>query len=63
MNALCMVTEEMWRKIKEIQISLEPANRATKKLQYKNITLSDISKILNVCHMKTAEIGEKYFIT
>lgn len=53
------LSENMWDKIEiaEIKLSLEPCYKATLKMQSQDLTLSDIYKIFNVCHLETAKIG------
>lgn len=48
---------ETWDGLAEIRTTLQPIYTATKQLQAKNLTLTDVRKIISVCWMKTAEIG------
>lgn len=58
-NIRLKLSADYWEKIKEIRQCLEPCYRATKKLQYRNNTLTDIYKIWHMCHIQTGEIGIK----
>jgi len=52
------LTNEEWKMIEETVTSLKPSFVATKQLQDSQLTLSDIYKILDICHLETAKIGE-----
>ncbi len=56
-NKKLKLPDETWKKIEDICMCLEPSYKAMKKLQYHDITLTDIYKIWYLCHIQTAEIG------
>ena len=56
-NSKLNLTEEEWKQINEIRLSLEPCYFATKKLQSKKHTLADIYKIWSMCEIGTSDIG------
>ena len=47
-----------WTALEEIRETMQPIYIATKQLQSKNVTLTDVRKITQVCWIKTAEIGD-----
>lgn len=57
-NRDLFLSSEVWDGLVEIRLTLEPAFVATKSLQSKNMTLPDIRKVIKLCWLKTAEIGE-----
>lgn len=59
-NLKVELSEDDWQKLEEIRLCLEPSYQAMKKLQYRNIALTDTYKIWDMCHMKTAKIGKKF---
>lgn len=60
-NDRMKLSNETWEKITEIKLSLEPFYRATIQLQKEDLPLTDVYKIINICHMSTAEIGNLFF--
>jgi len=56
-NSELLLPEDSWIALEEIRQTLEPIFVATKQLQAKNLTLPDVHKIVTVCWMKTAAIG------
>lgn len=48
---------EMWSLIDEIVQSLAPCSKATIRLQSENLTITDVYRILNLCHMETHQLG------
>lgn len=56
-NPKVALSEEYWKKIDEIVECLKPCKKAMIQLQKEDLTLTDIYKIFNICHMATAEMG------
>ena len=56
-NSSLYVSETTWTHIEEILLVLEPCAKASTKLQRPDITLTDVYKIFNVCHLEVSEIG------
>lgn len=60
-NQKLYLSLETWAKVEEIVTCLEPAKKAMIKLQREDITLTDVYKYFNICHMATAEIGISHY--
>jgi len=52
------LSPDVWIGLTEIHKTLEPIFIATQQLQSQKITLTGVRKIIRVCWMRTAEIGE-----
>ena len=57
-NVELYLSTDVWTALEEIRTSLELSYIATVRLQSSNAILTDVRKIIDVCWMKTAEIGE-----
>lgn len=52
-----ILSKDTWELIAEIDQCLLPFQKATARLQNENLTITDVYKIFNICHMEIAEIG------
>lgn len=57
-NTNVYLSNDEWAMIQEIHMSLEPSFKCTKRLQTEDLALTDVYKLLNICHMDTAVIGK-----
>ena len=56
-NKKLFLSSDKWEEIHEVLECLKPAKIAMKQLQNENLTLTDIYKFYNMCHLSIADFG------